>query len=142
MTYAVRYYSKSGNTRKVAEAIAEELGVKAISIENRDAPVTEETDVLFIGGAVYAYGIDKSLSNYINSLDNKLVKKIAAFSTAMISRHALTLIKRGAQARDIKTVSETLFVSSKDVDESGEVVREFVRSVTGSAPELLMQCQC
>ncbi|MCR5593431.1 MAG: flavodoxin family protein [Saccharofermentans sp.] len=142
MTYAVRYYSKSGNTRKVAEAIAEELGVKAISIEDQDAPVTEETDVLFIGGAVYAYGIDKSLSNYINSLDNKLVKKIAAFSTAMISRHALTLIKRGAQARDIKTVSETLFVSSKDVDESGEVAREFVRSVTGSAPELLMQCQC
>ncbi len=32
MTYAVRYYTKTGNTQRLAEAIAEELGVEALPI--------------------------------------------------------------------------------------------------------------
>lgn len=40
---AVRYYSKSGNTKKIAEAIAEGIGAKAISItyRNMDLMTTE-----------------------------------------------------------------------------------------------------
>ena len=32
MTYAVRYYTKTGNTKKLAEAVAAELGVEALPI--------------------------------------------------------------------------------------------------------------
>ena len=32
MKYAVRYYTKTGNTKKLAEAIAKELGVDALPI--------------------------------------------------------------------------------------------------------------
>ncbi len=32
MTYAVRFYTKTGNTKKLAEAIAKELGVEALPI--------------------------------------------------------------------------------------------------------------
>ena len=30
MTYAVRYYTKTGNTKRLAQAIAKELGVEAL----------------------------------------------------------------------------------------------------------------
>ena len=46
MTYAVRFYTKTGNTKRLAEAIAKELGVEALPISN---PVDEKVDVLFIG---------------------------------------------------------------------------------------------
>lgn len=140
MTCAVRYYSKSGNTKKIAEAIAEAIGVEAISIDSPDAPINEKVDILFVGGAVYAYGIDKSLSHYINTLCKENVGRVVAFSTAMMSRHALDLIRRGAQARDIKTSCNTLFVKSKDVDDSIEIAKDFARSVVAKILPELSRC--
>ena len=32
MKYAVRYYTKTGNTKRLAEAIARELGVEALPL--------------------------------------------------------------------------------------------------------------
>ena len=48
MKIAVRYYTKTGHTRKVAEAIAEAVGVKALPISE---PLTEPADVLFLGNS-------------------------------------------------------------------------------------------
>ena len=68
MRAAVRYYSRSGNTKLVAEALAKAAGVPAVSVDAADAAVTEPVDVLFIGGALYAYGIDKKLQEYLKTL--------------------------------------------------------------------------
>jgi flavodoxin len=51
MKCAVRYCSRSGNTRFLAETIAEELGVPAVSVDAPEAKLSGHTDVLFIGGA-------------------------------------------------------------------------------------------
>lgn len=61
MNCAVRYYSRSGNTKLVADAIAKAAGVKAVSTDSSEAQICEPVDVLFIGGALYAYGIDENL---------------------------------------------------------------------------------
>ena len=50
MSTAVRYYSRSGNTKLVAEAIAKALGVSAVSVDRPEAALNEKADVLFIGG--------------------------------------------------------------------------------------------
>ena len=55
MKIAVRYYTKTGNTKRLAEAIAEAVGVKALPISE---PVTEQTDILFLGNSYYAFSID------------------------------------------------------------------------------------
>ena len=34
MTYAVRYYTKTGNTKRLADAIAKELGVESLPISD------------------------------------------------------------------------------------------------------------
>ncbi len=61
MNIAVRYYSRSGNTKLLAEAIAKGVGVEAISVDAANSKIEKEVDVLFIGGALYAYGLDKHL---------------------------------------------------------------------------------
>ena len=50
---AVRYFSKLGNTKTIAEAIAEGAGVKAVSI-TEEPELTEPVDVLVLGGGSYA----------------------------------------------------------------------------------------
>lgn len=54
MNIAVRYYSRSGNTKLLAETIESEAHVKAISVDSADAEIKEPVDLLFIGGALYA----------------------------------------------------------------------------------------
>lgn len=80
MKIAIRYYSKTGNMRRMAEAISEETGVKA---ETVDVPLSEEVDLLFLGSAVYAAGVDRQVKDFVKSLDNK-AKRVVNFSSAAI----------------------------------------------------------
>ncbi|MCH5203942.1 MAG: flavodoxin [Oscillospiraceae bacterium] len=80
MKIAVRYYSKGGNTKKLAEAIGEAVGEKA---QTTDVKLKEDVDILFLGSSVYAAGIDKSVKEFIKGIDVK-VGKVVNFSTAAI----------------------------------------------------------
>ncbi len=55
MKVTVRYYSRGGNTKKLADAIAEAVGVET---KTTSEPLTEDVDLLFLGSSVYAYGVD------------------------------------------------------------------------------------
>ena len=63
MTVAVRYFSRTGNTKKLAECVASEAGVTA---ETVDVALSEKVDVLFLGSAVYAAGVDPSIKDFIS----------------------------------------------------------------------------
>lgn len=110
---AVRYYSRSGNTKLVADAIADALNVKAISVDQPEAKLESKEDVLFVGGALYAYGLDKHLKDYLASLDASKVGKAVVFSTSWISRHSLDLIKNALKAKNIPVAEETFYVKNK-----------------------------
>lgn len=79
MKIAIRYQSRGGNTKTVAEAIGKIAGVRAQAI---DVPLEEPVDLLYVGGGVYKWDIDPDLKAYLRTLDSNLVKSIAAFSTA------------------------------------------------------------
>lgn len=113
MNIAVRYYSRSGNTKAIAEAIAKAAGVPAVSVDQKDAAIQGTADVLFIGGALYAYGLDRHLKEYLKTLDSSKVKKAVVFSTSWISKHSLDLIKKGLAENGIPTEEETFYVKSK-----------------------------
>ena len=44
MKIEIRYFTKTGNTKKLAEAIAQELNIEA---QELSAPLSEKTDILF-----------------------------------------------------------------------------------------------
>lgn len=83
MKIAVRFHSRDGNTKTVAEAIARAAGVIAKPI---DVPLDAPVDLLFIGGGVYGGAIkddiDSALRQYLEAIDPNAVKSVAAFSTA------------------------------------------------------------
>ncbi len=82
MKAKVVYFSLTGNTKKVAEAIAGAAGCRAESAEK--AEVNEVIDVLFIGAAVYAthdHNVNPEIRNFINRVKNGNVKKVVVFGT-------------------------------------------------------------
>jgi flavodoxin len=100
MKYAVRYQSRGGNTRAVAEIIAGILGVEAEPI---DRPLDENVDVLFVGGGVYMWHIDAKLKAYLETLVPGKVGKVVPFGTSggqkvVIREITECAIKRGIQA--------------------------------------------
>ena len=127
MSAAVRYFSRTGNTKKVAESIAEAAGVSAVSVDASDAALTERVDVLFIGGALYAYGIDDKLKQYLGTLSSDKVGKAVVFSTSWLSKHALDLIKKGLSEKGIPVEESTLYFKSKAVDDSRAEAMEFAK---------------
>ena len=62
MKIAVRYYTKTGNTKRLADAIAAELGVNALPISE---PVSEKVDILFLGNSYYAFNIDPEVRDFV-----------------------------------------------------------------------------
>lgn len=127
MRAAVRYYSRSGNTKAVAEAIAEAAGVSAISVDASDAAITEPVDVLFIGGALYAYGLDSHLKDYLKTLKKDDAKQAVVFSTSWISKHSIYLIKKALSEAGISVVSESFYVKNKPNDAQLKATADFAR---------------
>ncbi len=112
MSTAVRYYSRSGNTKAVAEAIAKAAGVQAVSVDAKNAKIPQPVDVLFIGGALYAYGLDRNMKEYLKTLKAGDAKKAVVFSTSWISKHSIDLIKKGLSDAGIPVEPETFYVKN------------------------------
>lgn len=90
MKIAVRYYTKTGNTKRLAEAVAEAVGVQALTIET---PVTEQVDILFLGNSYYAFTIDPEVRAFVQSLDKDKVGRIVNFGSAAMLNSTYKKIK-------------------------------------------------
>ena len=93
MKCAVRYYTKTGNTKKLAEAIAAALGVEALPISE---PVDEPVDLLFLGNSYYAFSIDPEVRAFIRSLDKNKVRRIVNFGSAAMLNSTWKKVKAEA----------------------------------------------
>ncbi len=102
MMIEVRYYSKTGNTATIADAIAKQAGVVAKPINE---PIYGEVDLLFLGTGLYAFDIDPELKDYILTLNPDKIKKVVVFSTAAIVKSAYEKTKKHLQAQGL-TVSD------------------------------------
>jgi len=103
---AVRYYSKSGNTKKLAEKIAEVAGCNA---ETTDIDLHEKVDILFLGASVYWAGIDKNVKAFIEKLDENMVGKVVIFSTSALAERALPSIQKQLLEKNIKVADDDFY---------------------------------
>lgn len=78
MKIAVRYYTKTGNTEKLAHVVGEtlEVNVKDISFD-----LNEKVDLLFLGSAVYAGGVDKRIEAFLEK-NAQQIGMVVNFSSA------------------------------------------------------------
>lgn len=102
MKIAVRYQSRGGNTKAVAEIISKEFHTQALSVDN---PINDYIDILFLGGGVYEWKMDNSLCNFIECLPAEKIGQIICFSTTGLMDSTLKQIRQAAEERGI-TVNE------------------------------------
>ena len=81
MKAAVRYYTQTGNTKKLADAIAAELGVKAQSV---DTPLEEDADILFLCNSVYWAGVDGKVKKFVKDPGAKIGQLVNVSTAALI----------------------------------------------------------
>ncbi|MBE6509975.1 MAG: flavodoxin [Methanobrevibacter sp.] len=102
MKVAIRYYTKTGNTKKLAEALSSAIGVEALTV---DSPLTEDVDILFLGSAVYAAGVDSKIKEFIQNI-NVNVGKIVNFSSAALIESTYKQVKKIAEDNNITMAEE------------------------------------
>ncbi len=98
MKIAVRYYTKTGNTKKLAEAVAAAVGTEALPISE---PVAEAVDVLFLGNSWYAFSIDPEVRAFLRALDKSRVGRIVNFGSAAMLNSTWKKVKAEADKAGI-----------------------------------------
>lgn len=141
MTIAIRYHSRTGNTKKLADAIASTLNIPA---ETTDAPLSEPVDVLFLCSAVYAAGVDNKVKEFIASLDASKVKNVVNISTAALLPSTYSQVEKLLEAKHIHldvrefhcrgkfTLMHNGRPNQKDLDD----LKAFVESIVGNPVKL------
>ena len=136
MNIAVRYYTKTGNTKRLAEAVAKAVGVEALPIS---APVTEPVDILFLGNSYYAFSIDPEVRRFVESLDKEKVGKIVNFGSAAMMNSTWKKVKAAADKagipmdeREFHCKGEFKGIHKGKPDEKDlQAAAEFARKIVG-----------
>ena len=103
MNIAIRYYTRSGNTKKLADAISEALNIEAFDVS---MPLSEKTDILFLGCSYYAFDVDPIVKEFIvNNKDN--IGKIVCFGTSAMMK---------SMKKPVTKVAKTVGVTVSDED--------------------------
>jgi flavodoxin len=133
MKIAVRYHSDTGNTKKVADAIADAVGVKA---ETMSYPV-EDVDLLFIGSAIHAGKLPYEVTSFFSDVGPAKVKMVVVFGTSMSGKSPAPLISDIVRPRGIQMVGESyacpgkylMFKRGRPNDEDLTAAAEFAKRI-------------
>ncbi len=83
MNTNVVYISKTGHSRKIAQAVAESIGTKALDAALD--PDVHGTDLLFVVSGIYAGKAEPRLSAFLSKLQPDDVRRVA-FITSSLSK--------------------------------------------------------
>ncbi len=133
MNIAVRYCSKTkfGNTRRIAEAIAEGAGVSAVSIAD-EPELKGKVDLLFLGGAPYANIMAPELREYANGIDPEVVSKVALFTTSNWSKRTVLALKKILREKGISVCEDYFYAHMSKIDAKRDDAKEFARKMIES----------
>ncbi|MBR2760213.1 MAG: hypothetical protein IKD66_03485 [Solobacterium sp.] len=127
---AVRYFSKSGNTKKIAEAIAEGAFAKAVSITEEPA-LKKHVDLLFLGGAPYANIMAPELRDYAGRLKKEDVGTVVLFTTSNWSRRTVYALRKILQAKGIPVEDEYFYAHMLHIKGRLQAAKEFGKKYAG-----------
>ena len=102
MKIAIRYYTRSGNTEKLANAIGSTLAIPADSIET---PLAENVDILFLGCSYYAFDMDEKVKIFLKENKDK-IGKIACFGTSAMMKSMKKPMKKVVDELGIALLEE------------------------------------
>jgi len=103
MRSLVVYYSETGNTEKVAKAIARAVAGDVKRVEETKPDELVDYDLIFIGTPVHGSGPAKKIENFLDELPQLSGKKAVAFCTMHIGGDEMTfkIIKEKFEKRGV-----------------------------------------
>lgn len=113
MNIAIRYQSRGGHVREMAEIIAKGVGVEPISIDDPRAPLTKHVDLLFIGGALYKFALDPSMEEFIKNLPEGIASKAIVFGSSWFTHRPVLLLKERLVERGIDIHPSAMWMRGK-----------------------------
>ena len=136
MMVAIRYDSKTGNTKKLALAIGEALHVPALTV---DQPLPEHVDLLFLGSSVYAAGASAEVKQFIAGMEKGAVDRVACFSTAALLPSTFGQVSRLLRQRGVPVDSREfhcrgqyyMLHKGKPDDADLDNIRKFAKELAG-----------
>jgi flavodoxin len=101
MKSLVVFYSESGNTQKLAQAIAAGLGTQAVKIEDIEARILPDYDLICIGTPVQGGAPAKKVLDFISQMPDMSNKKAAVFCTMHMfgDKQVIQMVKKTLEAR-------------------------------------------
>lgn len=135
MKVAIRYFTRTGNTEKLANAISEALEIAAETVEK---PLEEKVDLLFLGSSVYAAGVDDEVKEFLRNNKDK-IGTLVNFSTAALLPSTYNQVKKLAEALNIEVCDKEfhcrgsfgpLHKGRPDAHDC-QAVKTFAKSLTG-----------
>ena len=130
---AIRYYSKFGHSRQMAEAIEDIAGAKAAPVFE---PLNEPVDILFLGAGVFLGKVNAAVIDFIGSLTPEKVRCVVLFGSCAIIDSPVPQMLKALKARGIQVCDKSFTCKgsmgpvhrghpdAKDIDD----FRVFVRS--------------
>ena len=102
---SIRYYSKFGHSKQMAQAIEEIVGAKAATVAE---PLTGTVDTLYLGAGVLLGKVNSAVIDFINTLKPEDVKKVVLFGSCAIIDSPVPQMRKALEAKGIK-VSDKSF---------------------------------
>lgn len=135
MNTAIRFYTRSGNTKKLALAIADAISVEAKSVET---PLEEKVDTLFLGCSYYAFDVDPAVKNFIESNKDK-IGCIVLFGTSAMLKSMKKPVFRVTEPLGIKVAEKEfhcygtfgIMHKGKPNEEDLKAVATFAKEIVG-----------
>jgi len=102
MNIQLIYTSKTGHSKKIARAISEELGIKMNNV--KDQPKYKEVDLLYIVGGIYGGKSLPEMLTFMNTLNNKQVKKAVLITSCVSKKTGQTEIRKSLSQKNIEVL--------------------------------------
>jgi len=139
MEIAVRYFTRSGNTKALADAVAEAVGVSAADVSE---PLAARVDVLFLGSSVYGADFDPDVGTFLDENADR-IGTVVCFGTSATGKSTFKKIRVRAELNGLRVWDDNfncpgrfLFLhKSRPNREDLEAAAVFAGSVLASLPE-------
>ena len=101
---AIRYYSKFGHSKQMAEAIEQIVGAKAAAVSEK---LSEPAEVLFLGAGVFLGKVNSAVFDFIDTLTPEMVKCVVLFGSCAIIESPVPQMLKALRARGIQVYGKS-----------------------------------
>ena len=132
MKPCVLYFSRTGNTKRMAEAISESVKAPVFAMTSSEPSVVKDFDLLIIGTPVEGFRPAKETMNFVERLSKTESKKAILFCTyALWKGRTFNILKKGLSRKGytiIIDVSKKGMKPDKPADFS-EIINKIKKSL-------------